>query len=193
MKRLAAVLTGFALVALLTVVAWYNSPRMRESRALQPSRLAGGSERDNRNIGEVDLEKLYPDIILRMGKGTAKRVALTFDDGPDRTYTPVVLDILRDKGIKATFFLIGKRVQENPRTAKRIADEGHLIGNHGYSHAQLKAAGPGVEQELSQMESALKGSYGVQKRSMASLFSTHPSIPDRVNRLRAMAQERGQY
>jgi len=156
MKRAMPILAGFLLVAFLAVFAWYNSPQARQSRALRPSRLSGGSERDNRTIGELDLEKLYPNIILRMGKGPAKRVALTFDDGPDRLYTPTVLDILREKGVRATFFLIGKRVQEDPQTVKRIADEGHLIGNHTYSHAQLKQSGPAVQQELSQMEATLK-------------------------------------
>lgn len=155
MKRLAAFATGFVLVALIVLFAWYNSPGMRQSRALRPSDLAGGSERDNRNIGEEDLERLYPDLVLRRGKGNVRRVALTFDDGPDKVYTPVVLDILKEKGVKATFFLIGKRVQEDPEITRRIADEGHLIGNHTYSHAQLKTAGPALEQELSRMEAAL--------------------------------------
>ncbi len=156
MKRLGAVLTGFLAVVLISLFAWYNSPDARQSRALQPSRLAGGAEADNRRIGELDLEKLYPNIILRTGKNVGKLVALTFDDGPDKTYTPTVLDILKEKGVKATFFLIGKRVQEDPAVVKRIADEGHLIGNHTYSHANLDKAGPNVEQELSQMEATLK-------------------------------------
>lgn len=155
MKKAASVATGLFLVMLLAVLAWYQSPESRERRALLPSRLAGGSERDNRSIGEIDLERLYPDIVLRTGEGPGKRVALTFDDGPDKVYTPLVLDILKQKGVKATFFLIGSRVEENPEIGKRIADEGHLIGNHGYSHAQLKEAGPALEKEISRMEAVL--------------------------------------
>ena len=155
MKRLGSYLTGFLLVVLLVAFAWYNSTS-REHRAAQPSKLAGGLERDTRNIGEQDLERLYPNVILRTGKDVGKLVSLTFDDGPDATYTPTVLDVLKQKGVKGTFFLIGKRVEENPQIAKRIVDEGHLIGNHTYNHANLDKAGPEVEQELSKAEAAFK-------------------------------------
>lgn len=64
-----------------------------------------------------------------------KVVALTFDDGPDPLYTGAVLDILRDKEVKATFFILGKNASENPNLLQRISDEGHEIGNHGYSHS----------------------------------------------------------
>ena len=64
-----------------------------------------------------------------------KKVAyLTFDDGPSRDVTPLVLDILKEENIYATFFVLGTRVELNPDILKRIYDEGHYIGNHGYSH-----------------------------------------------------------
>lgn len=154
-KRVGSLVSGIVLVVLLVALALYNSPA-RQQRAAQPSRLAGGPERDVRKIGEQDLERLYPDLILRTGKNVGKLVCLTFDDGPDATYTPAVLDVLKQKNVKATFFLIGKRVEENPEIAKRIADEGHLIGNHTYSHANLDKASPEVEQEISKAEAAFK-------------------------------------
>ncbi len=61
-------------------------------------------------------------------------VALTYDDGPDPETTPALLDLLRDRGAKATFFLIGDRVREHPDLARRIVDEGHAIGNHSQAH-----------------------------------------------------------
>ncbi len=63
-----------------------------------------------------------------------KTMYLTFDDGPYEDNTNEVLDILKEKGIKATFFLIGKNVEKNPETAKRIVEEGHTIGIHCYNH-----------------------------------------------------------
>lgn len=60
--------------------------------------------------------------------------ALTFDDGPDPTWTPVVLDILKEKGVKATFFMLGARVQAYPDLAKRVATEGHSVQNHSWNH-----------------------------------------------------------
>jgi peptidoglycan-N-acetylglucosamine deacetylase len=66
-----------------------------------------------------------------------RSVALTFDDGPDPTDTPKLLDILREKGVKATFFVIGKRADQHPEVVRRAWDEGHLIANHTWSHYPL--------------------------------------------------------
>ena len=63
-----------------------------------------------------------------------KRVFLTFDDGPSSTVTPLILDLLKQQNIKATFFVLGNRVMSNPELVKREFDEGHYIANHGYSH-----------------------------------------------------------
>ncbi|MCL6471514.1 MAG: polysaccharide deacetylase family protein [Firmicutes bacterium] len=67
-----------------------------------------------------------------------KAVALTFDDGPDPRYTPKILAILEKNHIKATFFLIGSRVNMFPNLARQVASHGHLIGNHTYYHVKLK-------------------------------------------------------
>lgn len=75
------------------------------------------------------------DNILNIYKNTGeKRVFLTFDDGPSKTVTPLILDLLKKENIKATFFLLGSRVEYNPDLVKRAYDEGHYIANHGYSH-----------------------------------------------------------
>lgn len=63
-----------------------------------------------------------------------KQVYLTFDDGPSKNITPQVLDILKEHDVKATFFVLGARVELYPETLRRIFDEGHYIANHGYSH-----------------------------------------------------------
>lgn len=66
-----------------------------------------------------------------------KVVALTFDDAPHRTQTPRILDILRHYNVKATFFCIGRNIEQEPDLVARIADEGHIIGNHSYSHSNI--------------------------------------------------------
>ena len=66
-----------------------------------------------------------------------KKVALTFDDGPHPVYTPEMLDVLKEKNVKATFFLLGQQVEQYPDIVKRMSEEGHLIGNHSYKHEQL--------------------------------------------------------
>lgn len=69
--------------------------------------------------------------------GEEKRIAITFDDGPHRLYTPKLLDGLKERGIHATFFLVGENIGNNETLVKRMAEEGHLIGNHTFSHVQL--------------------------------------------------------
>jgi len=67
-------------------------------------------------------------------------VALTFDDGPDPVFTPAILEKLRRYNVKATFFLLGTNIEKFPEIAKQIATEGHVIGNHTYSHPKLANA-----------------------------------------------------
>lgn len=64
-----------------------------------------------------------------------RAIALSFDDGPSADYTPQVLDILREQGVKAAFFCIGKNIAGNEALLARIHREGHLIGNHSFSHS----------------------------------------------------------
>jgi cellulose synthase/poly-beta-1,6-N-acetylglucosamine synthase-like glycosyltransferase/peptidoglycan/xylan/chitin deacetylase (PgdA/CDA1 family) len=66
-----------------------------------------------------------------------KSVAITFDDGPDPSFTPKILDVLKAKGVKATFFLIGTEAQKEPGITKQIYREGHEIGNHTFYHPDI--------------------------------------------------------
>lgn len=87
-----------------------------------------------------------------------KRVFLTFDDGPSKTVTPLILDLLKQENIKATFFLLGSRAELNPDIVKREYDEGHYIANHGYSHVYSKiyASPQTVLDEFNQCNDAVK-------------------------------------
>lgn len=67
----------------------------------------------------------------------APRIALTFDDGPSSKCTGRLLDGLKERGVKASFFLIGEYAKENPDLVKRIDEEGHLLGNHTYHHVDI--------------------------------------------------------
>lgn len=93
-----------------------------------------------------------PGIIYR-GNTRNKKVALTFDDGPDGFYTPKILDILREEGVPATFFVVGEQVRNFPDMLKRIVREGHALGNHSWNHPsfpQLETAK--VVQEVNSTE-----------------------------------------
>ena len=65
------------------------------------------------------------------------RIALTFDDGPHTVYTPKLLDGLKERNVKATFFVVGKNIEGREDIIKRMDEEGHLIGNHTYDHVKI--------------------------------------------------------
>ena len=67
----------------------------------------------------------------------AKQVAITFDDGPNPDYTEELLSGLKERGVSATFFLLGKEVEQYPEIVKKIHEGGHLIGTHAYEHVNL--------------------------------------------------------
>jgi len=71
-----------------------------------------------------------------------KLIALTFDDGPHPEYTPLLLDVLRDQDVRATFFVLGCNAEDAPETLRRTAAEGHQVGNHTYHHKDLTKLGP---------------------------------------------------
>ncbi len=76
------------------------------------------------------------------GSRDRRAVALTFDDGPDPETTPRVLDALAEQGVRATFFLVGRRAERWSHVARRIADEEHDLGNHTLGHRSLWLSGP---------------------------------------------------
>lgn len=85
---------------------------------------------------EVYKELPLSYIVKKFGKGN-KQMLLTFDDGPDPEYTPQILDILKERNVPATFFVVGMNVENNIPLLKRIYNEGHEIGNHTFTHPNL--------------------------------------------------------
>lgn len=72
-------------------------------------------------------------------EGEVRKIAITFDDGPHPVYTEKLLDGLKKRDVKATFFLLGQSAEQYPEIVKRMYEEGHIIGNHTYSHIQLRS------------------------------------------------------
>lgn len=125
--------------------------------------------------------------IQSLCRGTAqqKSIAITFDDGPSE-YTPAVLDLLAVYKVKATFFCVGKAIEAYPQIVKRIHDEGHIIGNHSYSHhalfdffmankmtAELLKTQDLIEKHTSKKPRLFRPPYGV----------TNPALAKAVKRL----------
>jgi peptidoglycan-N-acetylglucosamine deacetylase len=73
-------------------------------------------------------------LFMTSGPRASAALALTFDDGPDPAHTPAVLDRLRERGVRATFFVVGAKAEAHPALVARMAEEGHAIGHHSYTH-----------------------------------------------------------
>ncbi len=105
--------------------------------------------------------------VFSNAKTTQKVVALTFDDGPYPPYTEQVLDVLKEYNVPATFFVVGKNVEKYPELVKRIADEGHQIGNHTYHHIDLlKANRKVIAEEIDNTSKAILSAAGISPRLM---------------------------
>ena len=90
-------------------------------------------------------------------KGTIPRVALTFDDGPSTKYTEKLLKGLKKRGVKATFFLTGERISYSEKIVKRMKKDGHVIGNHTYTHIDLAKTGYNeAKKEIEDTNNAIK-------------------------------------
>lgn len=124
-----------------------------------------------------------PDGVTMGGPTTIARVpteqpvvAMTFDDGPHHSLTPQLLDMLRARNIRATFYLVGRRVAMYPELTRRIAAEGHEIGNHSWNHPRLTSLGnDSLMRELDRTTAVIEetvGSRPITMRPPYGLLST---------------------
>ena len=96
---------------------------------------------------------------------SAAGLALTFDDGPDPEFTPPLLDLLREHGVAASFFLIGSKVRRHPRLAARIVAEGHTVGGHGYDHEVITSMSHArLGEDLERCRATIREATGVDTR-----------------------------
>jgi cellulose synthase/poly-beta-1,6-N-acetylglucosamine synthase-like glycosyltransferase/peptidoglycan/xylan/chitin deacetylase (PgdA/CDA1 family) len=108
----------------------------------------------------------------------AKRVALTFDDGPDPRWTPEIAATLERLHVPATFFAVGEHVVENPGVVADLHRDGFGLGNHTFSHADLSTAGRLRDLQISLTESAISGAAGVRPRFVRPPYSATPDAID---------------
>lgn len=98
---------------------------------------------------------------------TEPYIAMTFDDGPHPHNTPRLLDMLRERNIKATFYVIGRNVDLYPNVVRRTVAEGHEIGNHSYTHRSLSTLSDAtVREEITKTRDAIARAAGVQPRTL---------------------------
>lgn len=123
----------------------------------------GAQARESGELDHLRAGELVPAVVR--GPGGTGRVALTIDDGPRPLVTAMMLDVLQRENVKATFFLVGEKVEQYPELARMIVREGHELGNHSYSHATLTELNPrGVWTQVRGCDVALERITGVRTR-----------------------------
>lgn len=146
-KKLWQKLLYLDLICLVFLIAGFGSQKIESVREGDKEAVQGNAEiveenavQENAEISEGNAVQGDSEEQENTGENMEtekKKVALTFDDGPHPVYTPEMLDLLKEKNVKATFFLLGEQVEQYPDIVKRMSEEGHLIGNHSYKHEQL--------------------------------------------------------
>jgi peptidoglycan/xylan/chitin deacetylase (PgdA/CDA1 family) len=136
-------------------------------------------------IGATNPAAQWLGPVVSHGPRDANRVALTFDDGPNGDATRRILDVLDERGVKATFFVVGKAVEAEPATVQRIVADGHLLGNHSHSHDGWRFIQPGYP-ELQQGERDIVLATGVCPRYYRPPHGTHTPFVWLAARQRSM-------
>ena len=130
-----------------------------------------------------------PESITRQGDPGPRKVALTFDDGPDPKWTPKILQILKDKKAAASFFVLGTQAQHYPDLLERIVREGHEIGNHTYTHQNIaEESDEQIELELNATTRLIEAVTGHSTAFFRPPFGIDgtPSQPGEVRSLRVV-------
>ncbi len=150
-------------------------------------------DHDTNLISDEIFKKLPAPYTVDMYGSSPNKIAITFDDGPDPVWTPKILDVLKAKNAKATFFLIGVEAEKYPGITKRIYAEGHEIGNHTFTHPDISNISKRYfEVELSLTERFFEGKLGVKPVLFRPPYSIdqEPDTADQVRPLE-LAQDLG--
>lgn len=133
--------------------------------------------------GSANVQSQFFIKTICAGSGDIRQIALTFDDGPDGQMTPQILDVLQAHQIQAAFFCIGRKMENHPDLLRRMIADGHLIGNHSYSHSYLFDLFPyrKVLDELEQTNHSLEIITGKKTRFFRPPYGvTNPAIAKAV-------------
>ena len=142
---------------------------------------------ENRPLGAIQAQQQYGDMGgLFIGDSTAKRLWLTFDEGYENGCTAGILDTLKEKNVKAVFFVTRDYCERNPELVKRMIAEGHTVGNHTWSHPSLPDCSPDeLYSELSLLHEYVKDHFGYE------MYVMRPPMGEFSERVLACAKELG--
>lgn len=146
---------------LLTKMVYLEDGHVREEKK---------SRRELAEIDSKDNEKAIQYVASNMIK-EAPKIAITFDDGPSPVWTPKLLDGLKERNVKATFFLIGENAKNAPELVKRESEEGHLVGNHTYHHVEItRVSDEKAKEEILMTNEVITGITGKEVSYMRPPF-----------------------
>ncbi len=148
------------------------------SEGLRELTLADGMVTDEK------YKQIPSSYVIQRAGDKPGQIALTFDDGPDPVWTPKILDILKEKNVKATFFILGVNGQANPDLVKRIYAEGHTIGNHSFTHPNMAEVPMQITDiELNATQRLIESLTGHSTRLFRAPYfgDAEPRTPDEVN------------
>lgn len=171
-----------ALLVVITIALAFITINVNENIQIANKRIAEQKEIDRIKQENIKLEKEKQEAerkrqeklpkLTEEGKANiesiysseTKRAFLTFDDGPS-DITPIILETLKKENIKASFFMLGTRVKQKPEITKQVYNEGHFIGNHGYSHqySSIYASPEAVLNEYNLCNNSIKDALGEQE------------------------------
>lgn len=117
----------------------------------------------NRPTGALEFNDKYGELGAKAIDEDNKNITLTFDQGYENGYTAKILDTLKEKNVKATFFLLKDYAERNPELVKRMIDEGHIVGNHSVTHRSMPELNEEeCEKEILDMHKYIKDEFGYE-------------------------------
>lgn len=176
MRQILRIITSCVLVAFLSSCGFLKKKDVPPAPVKVPVTVPKSSNYTAMNLNRAPMRN--PNIALSgsfqktqvshsSGNRSKPYIAMTFDDGPHPVHTPRLLDMLKRRNIKATFYVIGNKVEQYPHIVRRIVAEGHEIGNHTWKHDNLqKLSGPQVLADLKRSTNAIAKVTGVRPRTM---------------------------
>jgi len=191
-KKVLIIVMIMVAIATLIFVINYSISSIKQYNAYKEyeAKLIAHQQEEERKQAEIEAEKerkrqekipKLTDIgkqnLANIYRSETKRAFLTFDDGPS-TVTSSILDTLKTEGIKATFFVLGSRVDVMPEMVKRIYDEGHYIANHGYTHvySSIYSSPQAVLDEFNHCNESVRNAIGVPEYN-SHLFRFPGGLP----------------
>lgn len=185
-KIIAALAAGSLLPVTAAAISQYDNLYNIDNRKVAYG-MGVETDSENRPLGAINAQRQYGDMgALFIGDSDEKRLWLTFDEGYENGYTAEILDTLKEKNVRAVFFVTYDYCKRNPELIRRMIAEGHTVGNHTYSHPSLPDCTPDeLYNELSQLHNYVRDEFGYE------MYVMRPPMGEFSERVLACAKDMG--